>query len=52
MYQKSLKRHPRRLLSLKGLKQASEEVNNQDVIATAQKELEISLSEKERNVIL
>ena len=52
IFEKSLDRYPRRLLSLKGKKQAAEILENTNVLAEVEKELELSLSKKVRAVIL
>ncbi len=52
VFDKSLQRHPRRLLSLQGKKRAAEAVGNQTAINTAKKELEQSLTLNDRDPIL
>ncbi len=46
-FERSLKRNPRRLLSLKGKKQAAELLKQADVMAEADKELQKSVAKKE-----
>ena len=52
IFEKSLKRHPRRLLSLQGKKQAAELLKKEAIVAEVEKELEISLAKKERGLVL
>ena len=52
IFEKALKRHPRRLLSLKGMKKAAELVESETALATAQKELQLSTEEKKWGEIL
>jgi len=52
VFEKSLKRHPRRLLSLQGQKATAAALKNAGVIAEMDKELEISLAKKERGEVL
>lgn len=52
IFEKSLKRHPRRLLSLKGQKKAAELLKNAAVLAEVEKEIELSTSNKKRINIL
>jgi len=52
VFEKSLKRHPRRLLSLKGQKAAAAMVNDSDALAKAEQELELSTSPRKREEML
>jgi len=52
MFGRSLKRHPRRLLSLQGKKKAAELLGNESALMAINKELEISLKGKRRTAIL
>lgn len=52
VFEKSLKRHPRRLLSLQGLKSAAKALGNKSVQDQAEEQLAISLAKKEREDIL
>ena len=52
VFEKSLERHPRRLLSLQGLKKAAEKINNTEIIQLAAQELKISLDQQQRSEIL
>ena len=50
--QKSLKRHPRRLLSIKGKKEAATQLKRENIIAEASKEIKVSMAKKHRAIIL
>lgn len=52
VFEKSLNRHPRRLLSLQGKQKAAKMIDNQKALAEAKKELEVSLKGNERGEIL
>ena len=52
MFDKSLKRHPKRLLSLKGKKQAAELLGNAKVVKVVEEELAISLNTNARVAVL
>ena len=52
MFDKSLKRHPKRLLSLKGKKQAAELLGNAKVVKAVEEELAISLNTNARVAVL
>ena len=52
IFEKSLKRHPRRLLSLQGKKKAAMALKNEAATAAAEKELAVSLAEKKRGEVL
>lgn len=52
IFEKALERQPRRLRSLQGKKLAASLLEKQAILAEVQKELESSLAEKERQVIL
>jgi len=52
VFEKSLKRHPRRLLSLQGLKAAAVAVGNKNLQKQAEEQLAISLSIQEREEVL
>ena len=52
IFEKSLKRHPRRLLSIKGKKEAATQLNKESIIAEAGKELKVSMAKKDRAAIL
>ena len=52
IFEKSLKRHPRRLLSIKGKKEAATQLKRERIITEASKELKMSMAKKQRAVIL
>ena len=52
IFEKSLKRHPRRLLSLQGLKTAAKSVGDKEVLKRVEEQLAISLAVQEREEIL
>ncbi len=52
IFEKSLKRHPRRLLSLKGQSAAAAKLNNSNIVANTKQELELITSSKKREAIL
>ncbi len=52
MFDKSLKRHPRRLLSLKGKKQAAALLGKTDVVKSVEKEITTSLNKPARVAVL
>ncbi len=52
VFDKSLARHPRRLRSLAGKKKAAELLKKEEVVASVQEELAVSLANKERSEIL
>ncbi|MFK7983014.1 MAG: tetratricopeptide repeat protein [Saprospiraceae bacterium] len=52
VFEKSLKRHPRRLLSIKGKKEAATQLKRESIIAEANRELEVSMVKKDRTAIL
>jgi len=52
VFEKSLNRHPRRLLSLQGQRKAALELKKESAIAKIDKELEISLASRERPEVL
>jgi len=52
MFDKSLKRHPRRLLSLKGKKQAAELLGKTEVVKAVEEELATSLNKNTRVAVL
>ena len=52
VFEKSLKRYPGRLLSLKGKKRAAELLKKEDVMAAVAKVLEVNLAKEERDLIL
>ncbi len=52
VFEKSLKRHPRRLLSLQGLEKAAKLVGNKSILEHAQEELAVSLAVQQREEIL
>ncbi|MFK7807248.1 MAG: tetratricopeptide repeat protein [Saprospiraceae bacterium] len=52
VFEKSLDRHPGRLLSLQGKKKAAELLKNKNAMTEAEEELEVNLAKKKRDVIL
>ncbi len=52
IFEKSLKRHPRRLLSLQGLKTAAEAIDDKNLLERAEGELAVSLAVQEREEVL
>ena len=52
IFEKSLKRHPRRLLSIQGKKKAASQLKKESIIAEASEELKVSMAKKDRAAIL